>query len=365
MSANLLAATMARPERCCELSSSEWEILLGQARRALLVGRLAEQSQAGGWFDRLPVAPRRHLIGARRMVDRQRTQVRWEVACIERALARVDTPVVLLKGAAYDLAGLTPARGRLYEDVDIMVRRERLDEVEGALFAAGWLASERDAYNERYYRQWMHELPPLTNVRRNTALDVHHTITPPTSRFRVDANALFARALPVKGTTNLFVLSPCDMVLHSAVHLFQEGEFGHGLRDLLDMHDLLSQFADDPAFPEALIARAGEIGLGQPLYHALSQLERLLPGAIPTALSGPAARWRPGWPMKGLMFHLFSRALRPEHPTCDDLRTRIARFVLYVRAHYLRMPLHLLLPHLIRKAYVRRFPKKAPITQDA
>ena len=65
------------------------------------------------------------------------------------------------------------------------------------------------------------------------------------------------------------------------------------------------------------------------------------------------------------MFHLFSRALRPEHPTCDDLRTRIARFVLYVRAHYLRMPLHLLLPHLIRKAYVRRFPKKAPITQDA
>ena len=155
------------------------------------------------------------------------------------------------------------------------------------------------------------------------------------------------------------------MVLHSAVHLFQEGEFGHGLRDLLDMHDLLSQFADDPAFPEALIARAGEIGLGQPLYHALSQLERLLPGAIPTALSGPAARWRPGWPMEGLMFHLFSRALRPEHPTCDDLRTRIARFVLYVRAHYLRMPLHLLLPHLIRKAYVRRFPKKAPITQDA
>ena len=33
------------------------------------------------------------------------------------------------------------------------------------------------------------------------------------------------------------------MVLHSAVHLFQEGEFGRGLRDMLDMNDLV------PAFP--------------------------------------------------------------------------------------------------------------------
>ena len=36
-----------------------------------------------------------------------------------------------------------------------------------------------------------------------------------------------------------------------------------------------------------------------------------------------------------------------------DALTAAARWLLYVRAHYLRMPLHLLLPHLLRKSFHR------------
>jgi len=32
-----------------------------------------------------------------------------------------------------------------------------------------------------------------------------------------------------------------------------------------------------------------------------------------------------------------------------------ARWLLYVRGHALRMPLHLVLPHLLRKAWLRHF----------
>jgi hypothetical protein len=33
------------------------------------------------------------------------------------------------------------------------------------------------------------------------------------------------------------------MVLHSATHLFYDGELNHGLRDLVDLDDLLRHFS--------------------------------------------------------------------------------------------------------------------------
>jgi hypothetical protein len=59
--------------------------------------------------------------------------------------------------------------------------------------------------------------------------------------------------------------------------------------------------------------------------------------------------------MLPLMDALFDRGLAPHHRSCDGLASAVARWMLYVRAHYLRMPMRLLLPHLARKAWKRRF----------
>ena len=142
--------------------------------QARLATRFVEQASMAD----VPQGPRQHLESALRLAERQRHEVLWEVDCVRRALAGVDTPVVLLKGAAYLAADLPPARGRLFADVDIMVDRRQLVAVENALFAAGWISQERNAYNDRYYRRWMHELPPMRHVHRGTTIDLHHTITP-------------------------------------------------------------------------------------------------------------------------------------------------------------------------------------------
>ncbi|MBL8381786.1 MAG: nucleotidyltransferase family protein [Burkholderiales bacterium] len=365
MSADLLPAIFAAPERCLGLSMAEWELALGQARRGMLLGRLAAACSESPWFERLPAQPRMHLVGALRAVARQRLEVRWEIRNIAAALRDPATPVVFLKGAAYELADLPPARGRLYADVDILVPRERLDEVEGALFRAGWISRERDAYNQRYYRQWMHELPPLVHVRRETYLDVHHTITPPTSRFRVDAGALFERIEPVAGMPGLHVLSLADMILHSAVHLFQEGEFANGLRDLLDLADLIGHAHARSGFQEQLVSRAVQLGLARPLFYAVSCADFLLPGRMDAGLVSAVEPFRPRGIGGTAMLGILRRALRPDHPSCDDAVTRVARNFLYVRAHHLRMPAHLLLPHLLRKAYMRRFPPADAPTANA
>ncbi len=360
MTTDLLLAALRETGNCPHFTPRQWELLLGQARRSALISRLATHFADHGWLDSVPTQPRRYLDSAGLLAARQRLEARWEVGRIERALRRVDTPIVLLKGAAYVLADLPPARSRLFGDVDIMVRSQCLQEVESALFGAGWMPQERDAYNDRYYRQWMHELPPLVHAKRDSTLDVHHTITPPTSRFRVDAQKLFAQLLPIGDSGKLFVLAPTDMILHSAVHLFQEGEFQNGMRDLLDIGDLLRHFGKSPGFWLQLSGRATELGLGRPLHYAMSMSQTLFPGSVPPELTGLIAKHRPGWPLGPVMAALFSLALRPEHPSCDDVRTRAARLLLYLRAHALRMPIHLLLPHLVRKAYMRRFPAKKP-----
>jgi len=357
MKLDLLSKVWAQPKQQPELTNSEWEDILGQARRSSLSGRLAQHYVDNDWLTTVAQGPRHYLEGALRRVDRQRFEVQWELDCIRQALESVDCQVVLLKGAAYLSADLPPRRGRLFNDIDILVDRAHLPEVEGALLRAGYFSVERDAYNDRYYRQWMHEIPPLVHVRRSTVIDVHHTITPPTSRFKVDAAKLFERIKAVGTSGDFYILGPHDMVLHSAVHLFQEGEFAHGLRDLLDLNDLLIHFARDPEFWPLLFARAAEIGLEEPLFHALHHVGRLFGTRVPADLISAQKSIRPPWVNRTAIGALLRLALRPDHPSCDVRFTKLARLLLYIRSHYLRMPPQLVIPHILRKAYMQRFPK--------
>ncbi len=176
---------------------------------------------------------------------------------------------MLLKGAAYMLAELPVGRGRLITDIDILVPHQRIDEVERAFNKFGWESSHVNSYNDRYYRKWGHEIPPLTNRKRGTTLDVHHNILPPTAGPNVNARLLFDKLIEVK--PGIFTLSWQDMVIHSATHLFHEGEFHHGLRDLWDLDRMLRDFPGrDPQFWEGLVSRARELELQVSLFHGLS-----------------------------------------------------------------------------------------------
>ena len=57
------------------------------------------------------------------------------------------------------------------------------------------------------------------------------------------------------------IFAPEALVLHSAAHLFQDGDFAGGLRDLIDQDDLLRHFGSQPGFWNRLVARANELEL--------------------------------------------------------------------------------------------------------
>ena len=332
------------------IAPRDWETLIRRGREADLLGTLADRLTERGMFDQVPDAPRAHLFSARVMGAAQEAAVRREAAEIGRALAQVDAPVILLKGAAYLLAGLPPSRGRLFSDVDILVPKPALPAVESALMLAGFATTHHHPYDQRYYRRWMHELPPMQHIKRLTILDVHHTIVPETARVRLQAAALFRAAVPLARQSRFCVLAPADMVLHSATHLFHNEELTHGLRDLVDLDALLRHFAADARFLDGLVERAAELDLGRPLWYALRWTSRLLRTPIPRDVVAAVDRYAPGAPVGWMMDALLSPALRP---TATRAGTRWARRALYVRGHWLKMPFPLLAWHLAVKSLRR------------
>ncbi len=338
-------------------SLADWELLVRQARQANLLGRIGEQLTALGLMEQVPLAPRQHIVAMMRLAQAQREEVQREFEYLLRALSPIGVHVVLLKGAAYLAGGLVAAMGRVFSDTDILVPHDRLAEVESKLMVHGWMGAQSSAYEQRYYREWMHELPPLEHMRRGTALDVHHTILPRTARLKPDAAKLLAAARPVAGLDGFSVLAPVDMVLHSMTHLFHNDDLSHGLRDLSDLDLLLRQFGQLPNFWVELVDRATEMDLARPLHYGLRSTHRLLGTPVPAAATARAASAAPMRPLSLLMDGLWRRALQSQHPTAAPAFTPAALFLLYLRAHWLRMPPLLLIRHLSIKAWQRARPE--------
>lgn len=342
------------PSSLISWPARQWDMLVRQARAADVLSRIAALLDDLGLLERVPRGPRAHLVATQRLAQAQAQEVRREVAQIGRALRHSGVEIILLKGAAYLLAGLPPARGRVFSDIDILVPKEALAEVEAALMQHGWATSHHEPYDQRYYRQWMHELPPLRHVTRGTVLDVHHSIAPPAGRLKPDSRKLVSAAVALTGHEKLKVLAPTDMVLHSAAHLFLNEELSHGLRDLVDIDALLRHFGADERFWEALAARAVELDLEPPLCYALRYAARILGTPVP---GGAAAGRRVSPWRQRVLDPLYLRALQPYHPAAADRLTPLARQLLFVRGHWLRLPPALLVYHLTVKAF-RRAPKE-------
>ncbi|WP_375381307.1 nucleotidyltransferase family protein [uncultured Sphingomonas sp.] len=330
----LLARALTDPASTAGLDAAGWTRLLTVARAEQLIGSLAHRLHG------LPLPGRvaAILADARSAAEQGRMAALWEAEMARRALGDLGIPVLLLKGTAYVAAGLSAGQGRSIGDLDLLVPASALADAETALLAAGWEWVKADAYDDAYYRRWMHELPPLIHRERDRMADVHHTILPPTARRTPDAAALIADAVPLgEAPGGLSVLCPEDMVVHATLHLFADGDLAGGLRNLWDIDRLLREFADAPGFWPRLDARAGRhdaIGL---VDRAMRQAHALYETPVPE-------RCRTQRPVD----RLYRRRLLARDGWGRQTRP-VTRLAFYVRSHWLRMPPAMLARHLWTK----------------
>lgn len=346
------------PERLQGLTPVQWTDLVRQARLAGVLARIGAFLDRQGLLPTVPPVVQGYIRAEQLRAAAQHEEVRHEIAAVREALRPLGLPVMLLKGAAYVALGLPASIGRSFSDVDLLVPKHRLDAVESALMQRGWMTTHHSPYDQRYYREWMHELPPLRHVRRHSVLDVHHTLLPQTARSRLDPALLFAGARAVPGWDGVQALAPEDLVLHSMTHLFHNDDLSRGLRDLSDLDLLLRELAIDGLWWHALIDRAQALDILRPLYYGLACTRRILGTPIPDSI---LAACRRAAALSGVadasMAKLWSRALSSQHGTAVDAWTPVALFLLYLRAHWLRMPPVMLVRHLAVKAVMRLVPE--------
>ena len=205
--------------------------------------------------------------------------------------------------------------------------------MEAALIAAGWEWVKPDPYDDAYYRQWMHELPPLIHRDRDRMIDVHHSILPLTARPKPDAAALLADSIPISegSLKGLRILSPTDRICHAAAHMLADGDLSGGLRNLWDIHCLLTDLAPSEDLP----IRAAHHGLTAPVAQAQRLARHLY-----TPQEKPA-------PLP-LQDRLIAKRLLATNAWGQETQKPL-RTAYYLRSHALRMPPMMLARHLVTK----------------
>lgn len=338
MSSACLIGLLRSPPLVSRLAEADWNKVIEQGRKTQLLGQLTTSLQRAQVWNKVPAAVQRHLLLAQLTLRRRSESALWEVATLRRAVDPA-VPIVLLKGCAYLACADANAAGRSFSDMDVMVRRQALPGVEADLMAVGWKPGRVNAYDHAYYRNWMHEVPPMAHVRRHTVVDLHHAINPPVSRFYMDPDKLFAQVVEVD--RGVFVLGATDRVIHCAMHLLQEGEPKKLIRDLYDLHLLVRQHHGCAASREQLGHRAEEL-----------QVARLVEVAIGAAAGLFGLERGQGARLSWLQVCL-ERAARESNASRPTLLGNVAGTALLAYAHWLKMPIHLLLPHLAHKSWMR------------
>lgn len=346
-----LLSFLADLDRVVSFDEEDWSLLLAEARACDVLPRVATRLLDGLGQEVVPARFRRHLAAAVKQGEALMQDVRREMVFVSRALAEVGAPLVLLKGGAYVMARLPPARGRTFSDLDILVRRSQLPEVESALLLGGWAASDVDEYDQRYYREWSHEIPPMTHRDRQTTVDLHHSLVMPTCRIQIDSERMIGDAVPVAGLKNWWRLCDEDLVLHAASHLLLNSEFHHGLRDLGDIDLLLRHFESlSPGFSDRVLERAHIVGMGLMAEQCFALCRHIFrTPALATAE-----------PIRGPMLHLLAAATSTRHPDTRPSWQPLAEFFLMLREVSLRLPPALLVRHLGHKTMQALTPAERP-----
>ncbi|NMP30548.1 nucleotidyltransferase family protein [Thalassotalea sp. M1531] len=345
---------LRKPKVVNTWQDSDWEALIEQAYHTGLLARIYFILKDTGLLNNIPCYLSWHFTSAWKLFLAHNQDVQSEVERINGVLNSTGIKPTYLKGTAYLLEGLTCSKGRIFADVDVFVHGSELSQAENILKWQGWTVKELDAHDQHYYRNWMHELPPMVNSKTGLTLDLHHNLLPIVSRVKLDSELLLAN---LNEGENSNTLSAEDKILHSAIHLLLDGEFNHGFRDLHDIYLLIVENQlQHEEFISQLIARAIELNFEFILYHCLRLQQDIFLLKVDDDILNMLIKNKFSKMKANFIVSLFKAVLSPL--PLKGRYNSISLFTLFIRSHWLKMPLHILVPHLVYKGFIAPLKKK-------
>lgn len=337
-----LIALFLAPESIAGFSPSQCSDIVTVLREQKILARMCYRFQMAGVFDALDAKTQRHLLNAKQIADRQKEQVFNEAQELARILADTVSSLIFLKGAAYSMCAGALGQGRIYSDIDVLVPKQDIKRCEQRLAVGGWLGQDISDYDDKYYRKWAHEIPPMVHGQRGTIIDVHHNIVPIISKVSPDINTLTAHKEEIM--PSIYVLSGPAQLVHAAIHLFRNEEYHGSFRDLTDLYLMLE--GQDDHFWLQSIDIAEQIGFMHELNLAFRYVHKILGLAIPDAVLAKCSVHKP----QRFNDYIFMRVLLPQHSLIAGSITPFRHLLAMLRGHILKMPLPILIYHLVVKS---------------
>jgi hypothetical protein len=333
-----------QPERVLEFTPAQLSKVIVVLRQQKILARMCCRIQQAGVFEQLDEQSQRHFLNAKHIADRQREQVLNEAQDLVKTLDLVAEYLIFLKGAAYSMCGGVVGEGRIYSDIDILVPQKDIKACEKRLIINGWYGDEISDYDDKYYRKWAHEIPPMTHGRRGTIIDIHHNIVPLISKSSLNVDLLLEHKEEI--APGIYVLSASAQLVHAAIHLFRNEDYIGSFRDLTDLYLMLE--SQDFEFYLQSIALAKQVGFLPELKLAIRYVHRLLGLDVPCEASKQLYQQDniKQWANDAI----FTKVLLPQHSLMKGTSTPILHGLAAIRGHILKMPLHILIYHLSVKA---------------
>jgi len=256
----------------------DWRHLIDRARlhgvMALLYHHLARHAS--------DAAPS-HIL---RVMHREATAVQMRNLLMMQELVRLvhrcsesGIPILPFKGPVLARRYYGELSLRQFQDVDVLVRRENLEDVWDLLHANGYQcrqrlteAEARVAARDNLGREFVHP-------ERGVSIEIHSELLNRELTFRLSGDAVWDRAVPSScGRAGMYELSPEDLLLYLCAH----GAKHHWSR-LLWVCDVAQVLHHHPDLDgQSLRERAREIGSLRTLHLGLALARRWLDAPLPT-----------------------------------------------------------------------------------
>lgn len=344
---SLLISLFNNPRLAKELSMYDWSKVVSHGRDQNMLGRIWWRLELNNLEGYIPDRVVPHFTSCNLFVEQQEININRELEDISRTLVSRGIDTTVLKGAAYIALQSSCKHGRIFNDIDILVDHSKIRDAEIALMTLGWFHKKETDYDKRYFREWMHEIQPLIHKDRLTTIDLHHNILPLTNKKHFNAGKL--NAIKLKQVP-LMTFDLVDRFIHSATHLFTEGEFPHAIRDITDLIILYQELDGEEEAASALnliLERSNALGLNDYVHLALLFVLQNLSKASEYKQIESLVSKNP------ITFYItvpaFKFVFTADSIVQGSFINNLGLFWLYMRSHLIKMPLHVLIPHICRK----------------
>jgi hypothetical protein len=177
--------------------------------------------------------------------DFRRNHIRNFVARISRELELEGIQVLVMKGAALLIGGVSRPNARTMSDIDLLVVSGSPDKAWELCRRRGWTLVD-DVLTPELYREH-HHLPPLVDPDGvNIGLELHRILLPGLDLLGLDVGGIVERSRLVHvGNTAVRVPSVEDLLVHACLHFAWSNKLRHAAwRAFSDCHAIIS----DPTF---------------------------------------------------------------------------------------------------------------------